>query len=80
VHLLPAHRQGERNPKKQIEKVRRVHSGDGDDDPELLEVFDLAIHSYVLYGTASNPEMIEVNEDEEILLEIIEDEEMSLDG
>ena len=77
--LSPAHRQGERKPNKQIEKTRRVHPGDTDNDPELLGVFDLLFQSYVLYDTALIPEIIEVDGDEEILLEAGEDEEMLLD-
>jgi hypothetical protein len=55
-----------------------VHSGDTDNDPELYEVYDLATESYVPYGMASNPEMIEVDNDDEMLPDVEEDEEMLL--
>jgi hypothetical protein len=41
-------------------------------------VYDLATHSYVPFGMALNPEIIEVDEDEEMLLGVEEDEEMLL--
>ena len=44
--------------------------GNTDSYPNLLELFDVADHSYVPYGTALKPEMIEVEEDEEMLLKV----------
>lgn len=69
MHLLPPWRKVVKRLKKQIEKVRRVHSGDADSYLELFEVFDLATSSFVPYDTQLKPEMIEVEEDEEVLLE-----------
>lgn len=63
----------------QVERIRRVHSDETDNDPDLTELFDLAADSYVPYGTASYSKMIEVDEDEEMLLEVREDERMLLD-
>jgi hypothetical protein len=60
-----------------VQKARRVHSGDTDNRAELFEVFDLATNGYVPYGTALDPEMIEVDEDDEMLLQV-EDGEMML--
>lgn len=77
--LPPPYRQRGGKLKMQVEKIRRVHSGETDNGPDLIELFDLTADSYVPYGTALYPKAIEVDEDEEMLLEVKEDERMLLD-
>lgn len=48
---------------KQFKKVRRVHSGDTDD--QLLEEFDLSTGEWVPLGTAIEPQLVGVDIDED---------------
>jgi hypothetical protein len=49
---------------KQFKKVRRVHSGDTDDQTELEE-FDLSTGEWVPLGTAIEPQLVGVGIDQD---------------
>jgi hypothetical protein len=55
---------------KQYKKVRRVHSGDTDD--ELLEEFDLSTSEWVPIGTAIEPQLVGlgIDEDADMLIKV----------